>query len=61
MFHSTSAPFCRDLFSQFRKNTQTGIIWNMIEPIVRGYIPYSPNTPVVNRVIKEVSCIAVPL
>jgi len=51
--------FCNDIFFTFEKNPSSSvrILWRQIKPFIRGKIPYAPNTPVVQRIIKQVSCI----
>lgn len=31
------------------------ILWRQVKPFVRGKIPFAPNTPMVQRIIKQVS------
>jgi len=32
------------------------ILWRQIKPFIRGKIPYAPNMPMVQRIIKQVNC-----
>jgi hypothetical protein len=53
------AKFCNDLFEQIEAQQVTRLFWRQIKPMVRGKIPYSPDTPVVRRLIAEVRCITI--
>jgi len=35
-------------------SSRVKILWRQIKPFIRGKIPYAPNTPLVQRIIKRV-------
>ncbi|XP_064607351.1 phospholipid-transporting ATPase ABCA1-like [Liolophura sinensis] len=52
-FDNTTTPFCASLFEGFQSTPYTRILWRQIKPILRGYVPYTPDTPAIRRVIKK--------
>lgn len=47
------ANFCSNMVAMLEERVETRILWSQLKPLIRGKIPYSPDTPVVQRIIKE--------
>lgn len=50
----SSAPFCKSLVQGLESNPLSRIIWRGIKPLFIGKLLYTPDTPAVRRVMKEV-------
>ncbi|ESP01294.1 hypothetical protein LOTGIDRAFT_212836 [Lottia gigantea] len=46
------APFCQDVFVSIESNNLFSIVWRYLKPIVLGVIPYTPDTPRVQEIIR---------
>ena len=59
IYDNTTTEFCNNLFEELERTTSSRIFWKQIKPLIRGKIPYTPDTPVVRRILKEVRYILV--
>ncbi|XP_076838313.1 retinal-specific phospholipid-transporting ATPase ABCA4 [Brachyhypopomus gauderio] len=49
----TATPFCNTLMQNLESNPFTKIIWTSVKPLVMGKILYSPDIPVVRKILKS--------
>lgn len=49
-----AAPFCKSLIQGLESNPLSRIVWRGIKPLFIGKLLYTPNTPAVQQVMKEV-------
>ncbi len=49
-----SGEFCNNLFENLESSQATRILWRQVKPMVWGYIPFTPNTTAVRRIIAKV-------
>ncbi|XP_071965866.1 phospholipid-transporting ATPase ABCA1-like isoform X2 [Antedon mediterranea] len=48
--------YCDDLYRYINNNGNNGVIaWTYLKPILLGKIPYSPNSPAAQKIVKEAS------
>jgi len=54
-YDNTTTEFCNNLFESIEssESAATRILWRQIKPLVRGKIPYTPNTPVTQRIVQQ--------
>lgn len=53
-FFLSAASFCKALIQGLDSNPLSRIVWRGIKPLFIGKLLYSPNTPAVQQVMKEV-------
>uniref|UniRef100_A0A4W4GCC2 ABC transporter domain-containing protein n=1 Tax=Electrophorus electricus TaxID=8005 RepID=A0A4W4GCC2_ELEEL len=46
-------PFCNTLMQNLDSNPVTKIMWNSVKPLIMGKILYSPDAPVVHKILKS--------
>lgn len=51
---SHAAPFCKSLIQGLEANPLSRIVWRGIKPLFIGKLLYTPDTPAVQQVMKEV-------
>uniref|UniRef100_A0A8B9JD11 P-type phospholipid transporter n=1 Tax=Astyanax mexicanus TaxID=7994 RepID=A0A8B9JD11_ASTMX len=61
IYDDTATPFCNTLMQNLESNPVTKIVWNSVKPLVMGKILYSPDSPAVQKILKSVSQIIIPL
>lgn len=49
-----AAPFCKNLIQALESNPLSRIVWRGIKPLFIGKLLYTPNTPAIQQVMKEV-------
>ena len=49
-----AAPFCNDLFAALEETAAGRIVWRQVKPLIRGKIPYTPDTPAVRSILQQV-------
>lgn len=54
VFSLPSAPFCNSLMQTLESNPVTKIVWNSVKPLLMGKILYTPDSPVVRKILKSV-------
>ncbi|XP_015249408.1 PREDICTED: ATP-binding cassette sub-family A member 1-like [Cyprinodon variegatus] len=52
---NTTTPFCKGLIQSLESNPLSRIVWRGIKPLFIGKLLYTPDTPAVRQVIKEVN------
>ncbi|XP_076009720.1 phospholipid-transporting ATPase ABCA1 [Genypterus blacodes] len=52
---NTTTPFCKGLIEGLELNPLSRIVWRGIKPLLTGKLLYTPDTPAVQRVMKEVN------
>ena len=54
-YDNTTSYFCNDIFYRIQQfqNPAVRMVWFQMKPLVRGKIPYSPDTQVVRRIIHQ--------
>ncbi|KAM3876265.1 phospholipid-transporting ATPase ABCA1 [Diretmus argenteus] len=52
---NTTTPFCKGLIQGLESNPLSRIVWRGIKPLFIGKLLYTPDTPAVQRVMKEVN------
>lgn len=50
----SAAPFCKSLIRGLESNPLSRIVWRGIKPLFIGKLLYTPDTPAVRQVMKEV-------
>ena len=50
----SSAPFCKSLIQTLESNPLSRIVWRGIKPLFIGKLLYTPDTPAVQQVMKQV-------
>uniref|UniRef100_A0A3Q0R836 ATP binding cassette subfamily A member 7 n=1 Tax=Amphilophus citrinellus TaxID=61819 RepID=A0A3Q0R836_AMPCI len=53
--HNNTTPFCKNLIQALESNPLSRIVWRGIKPLFIGKLLYTPNTPPVQQVMKEVN------
>uniref|UniRef100_A0A4X2L2C1 ATP binding cassette subfamily A member 13 n=1 Tax=Vombatus ursinus TaxID=29139 RepID=A0A4X2L2C1_VOMUR len=48
-----STPFCLKLYQEILQSPNGALVWAFLKPLLHGKILYTPNTPVVNKVIEK--------
>ncbi|XP_035384179.1 retinal-specific phospholipid-transporting ATPase ABCA4 [Electrophorus electricus] len=48
-----ATPFCNTLMQNLDSNPVTKIMWNSVKPLIMGKILYSPDAPVVHKILKS--------
>ncbi|XP_033110742.1 phospholipid-transporting ATPase ABCA1-like [Anneissia japonica] len=46
-------PFCNDLYRYINNGKDGVIAWTYLKPVLLGKIPYSPNSPAAQKIVKE--------
>uniref|UniRef100_A0A669E0V5 ATP binding cassette subfamily A member 7 n=1 Tax=Oreochromis niloticus TaxID=8128 RepID=A0A669E0V5_ORENI len=52
--NNNTTPFCKNLIQALESNPLSRIVWRGIKPLFIGKLLYTPNTPAVQEVMKEV-------
>ncbi|KAM9848252.1 phospholipid-transporting ATPase ABCA1 [Aulostomus maculatus] len=52
---NSTTPFCRSLISGLESNPLSRIVWQGIKPLFIGKLLYTPDTPAIQRVMREVN------
>ncbi|XP_054608194.2 phospholipid-transporting ATPase ABCA1 isoform X2 [Nothobranchius furzeri] len=52
---NNTTPFCRNLIYSLESNPLSRIMWRGIKPLFKGKLLYTPDTPVTQRVMKELN------
>ncbi|XP_034738177.1 phospholipid-transporting ATPase ABCA1 isoform X2 [Etheostoma cragini] len=52
---NNTTPFCKDLIQGLESNPLSRIVWRGIKPLFIGKLLYTPDTPAVQQVMKEVN------
>ncbi|XP_041861136.1 phospholipid-transporting ATPase ABCA1 isoform X2 [Melanotaenia boesemani] len=52
---NNTTPFCRNLIQGLESNPLSRIVWRGIKPLFTGKLLYTPDTPVIQQVMKEVN------
>uniref|UniRef100_A0A4W6D9H3 P-type phospholipid transporter n=1 Tax=Lates calcarifer TaxID=8187 RepID=A0A4W6D9H3_LATCA len=53
--HNNTTPFCKSLIQGLESNPLSRIVWRGIKPLFIGKLLYTPDTPAVKRVMKELN------
>uniref|UniRef100_A0A669BGF6 P-type phospholipid transporter n=1 Tax=Oreochromis niloticus TaxID=8128 RepID=A0A669BGF6_ORENI len=53
--NNNTTPFCKNLIQALESNPLSRIVWRGIKPLFIGKLLYTPNTPAVQEVMKEVN------
>uniref|UniRef100_A0A3B4GMH8 P-type phospholipid transporter n=1 Tax=Pundamilia nyererei TaxID=303518 RepID=A0A3B4GMH8_9CICH len=53
--NNNTTPFCKNLIQALESNPLSRIVWRGIKPLFIGKLLYTPNTPAVQQVMKEVN------
>ncbi|XP_074139691.1 LOW QUALITY PROTEIN: ATP-binding cassette sub-family A member 13 [Sminthopsis crassicaudata] len=48
-----STPFCLKLYQEILQSPNGALVWAFLKPLLHGKILYTPNTPVINKVIEK--------
>ncbi|XP_043857076.1 ATP-binding cassette sub-family A member 13 [Dromiciops gliroides] len=48
-----STPFCLKLYKEILQSPNGALVWAFLKPLLHGKILYTPNTPVINKVIEK--------
>ncbi|CAH1774058.1 unnamed protein product [Owenia fusiformis] len=49
---NTTTDYCNDLEASLKDNAATRVLWNQVKPLIRGKVPFTPNTPAVQKIVK---------
>ncbi|XP_025018889.1 retinal-specific ATP-binding cassette transporter [Python bivittatus] len=52
-YDNTTTPFCNQLIQTMESNTLTKIIWRTMKPLLMGKILFAPDSPAVQRILKN--------
>lgn len=52
-WESDTSEFCNNLMRDFESDSSSRIIFRMLKPFLRGKIVYTPNAPVINKIMKK--------
>uniref|UniRef100_A0A3Q2CDC7 ATP-binding cassette, sub-family A (ABC1), member 4b n=1 Tax=Cyprinodon variegatus TaxID=28743 RepID=A0A3Q2CDC7_CYPVA len=53
VYDHTTTPFCNSLMQTLESNPVTKIVWNSVKPLLMGKILYTPDSPVVRKILKS--------
>uniref|UniRef100_A0A3P8R2X9 P-type phospholipid transporter n=1 Tax=Astatotilapia calliptera TaxID=8154 RepID=A0A3P8R2X9_ASTCA len=53
--NNNTTPFCKNLIQALESNPLSRIVWRGIKPLFIGKLLYTPNTPAIQQVMKEVN------
>ncbi|XP_047223624.1 retinal-specific phospholipid-transporting ATPase ABCA4 isoform X2 [Girardinichthys multiradiatus] len=53
VYDDTTTPFCNSLMQTLESNPITKIVWNSVKPLLMGKILYTPDSPVVRKILKS--------
>ncbi|XP_038146750.1 retinal-specific phospholipid-transporting ATPase ABCA4-like isoform X2 [Cyprinodon tularosa] len=53
VYDHTTTPFCNSLMQTLESNPVTKIVWNSVKPLLMGKILYTPDSPVVGKILKS--------
>lgn len=54
VYYCPAAPFCKQLIQGLESNPMFNIVWQGIKPLFIGKLLYTPDTPAVRQVMKQV-------